>query len=130
MFSPDGQWLALESSESGRTEVVLRAVADGRRAAVSADGGSHPRWSADGRAVYFDAGRRLMRAAIDPARGVEGVGRPVPVFDRDGARVLAVTPSGRLLVHDQAPGNDTALVILQWLRELRERIPHPTAVPR
>ena len=130
VFSPDGQWLALESSESGRTEVVLRAVADGRRAAVSADGGSHPRWSADGRAVYFDAGRRLMRAAIDPARGVEGVGRPVPVFDRDGARVLAVTPSGRLLVHDQAPGNDTALVILQWLRELRERIPHPTAVPR
>jgi serine/threonine-protein kinase len=129
-FSPDGQWLALESSESGRTEIVLRGSTDGRRAAISADGGTHPRWSADGRAVYFDAGRRLMRASFDPARGLQGIGRPVAIVDRDGGRVLAVTPSGRMLIHDRAPGSDAVLVILQWLRELRERIPQPTAVPR
>ena len=52
VFSPDGKWLALESDESGRTEIVARALPDGRRTAISADGGSRPRWSTDGRFVY------------------------------------------------------------------------------
>src|SRR6185312_6810288 len=73
VFSPDGQWLALESDESGRTEIVVRDPRNnGRRVAISQDGGSHPRWSADGRAIYFEAGRRLMRAAFDPSRSPSG----------------------------------------------------------
>jgi eukaryotic-like serine/threonine-protein kinase len=129
-FSPDGRWLALESDESGRTEIVLRNLTDGRRVAVSTDGGSRPRWSADGRAVYFDAGRRLMRAAIDPAREPH-VETPTVIFDRAGARVLAVTPSGRVLIEeDRSPGGEAALVVLQWLRELRQRLPLPVTAPR
>jgi eukaryotic-like serine/threonine-protein kinase len=123
-FSPDGKWLAFESDESGRTEIVLRNLADGRRVAVSADGGGRPRWSADGRAVYFDAGRRLMRASVNP------VEKPVAVLDRVAARVLAVTPSGRILTADQPSGGDTALVVLQWVRELRQRLPPPVTAPR
>jgi len=129
-FSPDGRWLALESDESGRTEVVLRNLTSGRRIAVSTDGGSRPHWSADGRAVYFDAGRRLMRAAVDPAREPH-VEKPAPVLDRADARVLAITPSGRILIEeDPAPGSDAALVVLQWLRELRQRLPLPITAPR
>ena len=124
-FSPDGRWLAIESDESGRTEIVVRHLADGRRFAVSSDGGTHPRWSADGRAVYFDAGRRLMRVEI-----AEPVQKPVIVFDRAGTRVLAVTPSGRLLIEEPPGGRDTALVVLQWLRELRQRLPRPVTAPR
>jgi DNA-binding winged helix-turn-helix (wHTH) protein/Tol biopolymer transport system component len=129
-FSPDGRWLALESDESGRTEIVLRNLADGRRVAVSTDGGSRPRWSADGRAVYFDAGRRLMRAAIDASREPH-VEKADVFFNRAGARVLAVTPSGRVLIEeDPSPGGDAALVVLQWLRELRQRLPLPVTAPR
>ena len=129
-FSPDGRWLALESDESGRTEIILRGVADGRRVAVSTEGGSRPRWSADGRAVYFDAGRRLMRAAVDPGREPQ-VETPAVVFDRAGARVLAVTPSGRVLIEEApSPGSDAAVVVLQWLRELRQRLPLPVTAPR
>jgi hypothetical protein len=121
--SPDGRRLALESDESGRTEIVLRNLADGRRVAVSTDGGARPRWSADGRAVYFDAGRRLMRA-LDARK-------PEVVFDRARTRVLAVTPSGRVLIEDEPPSTgDTALVILQWLRELRQRLAPPVTAPR
>jgi serine/threonine-protein kinase len=123
-FSPDGKWLALESDESGRTEIVLRNLADGRRVTVSTSGGARPRWSADGRAVYFDAGRRLMRAGVNP------VEKPAVAFDRVGSRVLAVTPSGRMLTEDEPPGGDTALVVLQWLRELRQRLPPPVRTPR
>ena len=123
-FSPDGKWLALESDESGRTEIVLRNLADGRRFALSTDGGARPRWSADGRAVYFDAGRRLMRAAVNPLE------KPAAVFDRVGARVLAVTPSGRILTEDQPSSGDPARVVLHWLRELRQRLPLPVTAPR
>jgi len=51
------------------------------------------------------------------------------VFDRAGARVAAVTPAGRVLVRFQ-PAPSTAIVILQWLRELRERMPQPVTAPR
>ena len=122
-FSPDGRWLALESDESGRTEIVLRNLADGRRVAVSTDGGARPRWSADGHAVYFDGGRRLMRS-VDAQT-------PDVVFDAARARVLAVTPSGRVLIEDDPPSTgETALVVLQWLRELRQRLPLPVTAPR
>ena len=124
-FSPDGHRLAFESNESGRTEIVVRNLDDGRQVAVSSSGGSHPRWSADGRAVYFAAGRRLMRVEILPE-----VRRPDILFDRAGARVLAVTPTGRLLVEEQPAGTERALVVLQWLRELRQRLPLPVTAPR
>ena len=61
-FSPDARWLAIESDESGRTEVFVRALPDGRRFPVSTDGGSQPAWSADGRFIFFHAGARVMRA--------------------------------------------------------------------
>jgi eukaryotic-like serine/threonine-protein kinase len=128
-FSPDGRWLALESDESGRPEIVVRTLAEGRRVPLSADGGSHPRWSADGRAVYFDAGRRLMRAPFDPAAEPH-TGQPAVVFDRGGARVLAVTPSGRVLIEERRAGPETALVLVQWLRELRQRLSLPVTAPR
>lgn len=70
-----------------------------------------------------------MRAAFDPARAPD-VDKPIAVFDRAAARVLAVTPTGRLLVEDQASGGDVALVILQWLRELRQRLTLPVTAPR
>lgn len=125
VFSPDGRWVALESNGSGRTEIVAHSLADGRRVALSADGGARPRWSADGRAIYFDAGRRLMRAAL----GAQPQQREI-VFDRAGARVLAVTPTGRMLIEEDPPGGERALVVLEWLRELRQRLPLPVTAPR
>src|SRR5262245_20136104 len=128
VFSPDARWLALESNESGRSEIVVRDLRDGHRFPVSADGGSKPRWSADGRAIYFESGRRLMRASFDPGREPHSA-HPDVVLDRDDARVLAVTPSGRVLIRQQ-PRTASAIVILQWLRELRQRVPLPVTAPR
>lgn len=53
----DGRWIAYQSDESGRTQVVVRpfpSVID-RRRQVSTDGGSEPKWSADGRGSSIDA---------------------------------------------------------------------------
>jgi DNA-binding winged helix-turn-helix (wHTH) protein len=128
-FSPDGRWLAMESDESGRTEIIVRDLRDGRRMAVSAGGGSHPRWSADGRWIFYDAGRRLMRAGFDASSGPR-LQTPEIVFDRAHARVRAVTPSGRVLFEERTAPSDRAVVVLHWLRELRQRLPLPIAAPR
>lgn len=126
-FSPDGRWLALESAESGRTEVVVRSADGGRRIPMSTGGGTHPRWSEDGRSIYFDSGRRLMKAAFHPDGS--GAIAPIVVSDHVVERVLAVAPSGRVLVERQPPA-ESAVIVLQWLREVRERLPLPVNSPR
>jgi serine/threonine-protein kinase len=66
-LSPDGRWLAYVSDESGTSEVYVRPfpnTSDGRWQ-VSNGGGSGPRWSRDGRELYFvDAGSRLIAAQV------------------------------------------------------------------
>jgi DNA-binding winged helix-turn-helix (wHTH) protein/Tol biopolymer transport system component len=128
-FSQDGRWLAIESDESGRTEVFIRELPDGRRFAVSTDGGSRPLWSADGRFIFFQSGARLMRAAFDTAREPH-VQKPEALVDVPGAHLVAVAPSGRALVEHRLPGSDRAVIVLQWLRELRQRLPLPVTAPR
>jgi Tol biopolymer transport system component len=127
-ISPDGKWLALESDESGRTEIVARPLEGGRRIAVSTGGGSRPRWSADGRSIYFASGGKVIRAVIDPA--THAIRARETLLDRPGAQVLAITPAGRALVSERQPGAGRALVVLQWLRELRQRLPLPVTAPR
>jgi hypothetical protein len=56
-------------------------------------------------------------------------GKAAAVLDRAGERALAVAPSGRILIERQ-PGADTAVIVLQWLRELRQRLPLPVNAPR
>ena len=128
VFSPDGQWLAMESDESGRAEVVVRAVADGRRFAVSTSGGRRPRWSADGRSMFYESGRRVLRAEV----GAEASDARIrdTIFDRPATHIMAVTPTGRVLFARPQPAPDRALVVLQWLRELRQRLPLPVTAPR
>ena len=46
MFSPDGQWLAFQSDESGRNEIYVRPFrGPGGRRQVSTTGGEYPTWS-------------------------------------------------------------------------------------
>jgi serine/threonine-protein kinase len=54
MFSPDGRWFAYVSDESGVYEVLVRSFPDrGGRWQVSIDGGDQPRWSGDGRELFY-----------------------------------------------------------------------------
>ncbi len=62
-WSPDGQWLAYVSDESGQTDTYANRR-QGNRARVSFGGGTRPRWSRDGRSLYFLRGSAIMRATI------------------------------------------------------------------
>jgi len=128
-LSPDGGWLAYQSDESGRWEVYVRRAGDRKAIAVSADGGTSPSWSADGRAIYFHEGARLLSASF-AAGANAAVSRPEVVFDNPGARVIAISSRGRLLVQEESAPPGTALVVLQWVRELGQRLPLPVTSPR
>ena len=55
-LSPDGQWMAYNSNESGRDEVYLQAFpGPGRKIQVSTNGGSLPAWIAMGNLCFSAA---------------------------------------------------------------------------
>jgi Tol biopolymer transport system component len=116
-WSPDGTWLAYVSDESGRPDIYARG---GRRAAervrVSFAGGSRPRWSADGRSIFFARGSRIMRA--DRAAGdTPRFSTAVPVFDAPGLRDFDVAQrSNRLAVLVAAPSSIRPAIgaIVNW----------------
>jgi eukaryotic-like serine/threonine-protein kinase len=129
VFSPDGEWLAFASDESGRLQIYVRDLRVGRRIALSTNDAERPAWSADGRWIYFYEGRRLMRCAFDREQE-SPAGKPVVVFDRPDARVLAAAPNGRVLIEEQPVAQNSAQVVVQGLREIRQRLPPPITAPR
>ena len=53
-FSPDGKWIAYDSDASGRPEVYVRAFpVSGDPWQVSKQGGSLPKWRADGKELFY-----------------------------------------------------------------------------
>ena len=53
-FSPDGHWMAYTSDESGRMEVYVRPFPGrGGKWQLSAEGGSSPLWSRDGKRLSY-----------------------------------------------------------------------------
>jgi eukaryotic-like serine/threonine-protein kinase len=60
MVSPDGQWLAYASDESGRYEIYVdRFPTAGARARLTSGGGIEPRWNRDGSEIYFRRGAEI-----------------------------------------------------------------------
>jgi hypothetical protein len=112
-LSPDSQWLAYVSDESGKAEVYVQAFPAGNsRRQVSSGGGGHPLWRGDGKEIYFlkltEDPNRVMAAGIrtsssgievDPARELftepafrNGVGMPCGAVASDGQRFLIESP--------------------------------------
>jgi Tol biopolymer transport system component len=81
-FSPDGRWIAYQSTESGRMEVYAAAVSDpGRKSRVSAGGGTHPRWARAGREIlYLAPDGKLMAAGVQLGEATIEIGSPKPMF--------------------------------------------------
>ncbi|MET0290952.1 MAG: hypothetical protein ABW136_01225, partial [Steroidobacteraceae bacterium] len=79
--SPDGRWIAYASNETGRQEIWLEPLPiTGKRYRVTQNGGSHPLWAPDGRALYYDRDGQLFRrdtflGAESPKTGDE---KPLP----------------------------------------------------
>jgi eukaryotic-like serine/threonine-protein kinase len=53
-FSPDGQWVAYSSDETGRAKIYVRQYPDfGNPSVISRDGGDYPRWSRNENEIFY-----------------------------------------------------------------------------
>jgi len=111
-LSQDNQWLAYESTDSGRSEIYVQRFSEpGERSQISLEGGADPRWRSDGREIFYIApDGTLMAAPLSIAEGGKQIqpGKPVALFQtsdtvgggrehgyavsRDGQRFLLPIP--------------------------------------
>ena len=131
LFSPDGRWITYVSTESGRAEVYVGRSPDLANAVpVSTEGGVRPRWSRNGRELFFRQGEAMMVASIDTSHGPSagqpqrlfagpytGVGRD-PAFDvsADGKRFLMIKA-------DPASTLQSLTIVQNWQKDLERLAP-------
>jgi serine/threonine-protein kinase len=135
MFSPDGRWIAYSTNESGRPEVVARAlIGPGAKWTVSTNGGRFPRWSpARHELVFTDLARHLMSAsyvvAADSLRFDKPHPSPIQVLVQSGRQDYDLHPDGNHFVsadlQQNAIGNgpNHVSMILNFADELRRIAP-------
>lgn len=76
-ISPDGNWLAYASDETGRQELwLVRLGRTEQRYRITQDGGRHPLWSRDGKYLYFDRDDRMYRVELFLGSETPKVGEP------------------------------------------------------
>ena len=137
-LSPDGNWIAYESDESGQFEIYVQSFpdVDTNKFRVSAAGGTYPVWARDGEELYYVEGGSMVSVPVqtDPTF-VLGV--PEPLFPTDAyffrrpyGRSFDVAPDGRFLMIKIGGPEGRATppqinVVLNWFQELTERVPVP-----
>jgi eukaryotic-like serine/threonine-protein kinase len=136
VFSPDGRHLAYVSNESGRREVYVRPFAGMEtKWMVSTDGGDEPRWAPGGGELIYRSDRRFLSVSIRTAPTFQA-GRPRALFEGDyvtaGSNAyrprFELTADGRRLLVEREiePQGEARLnVVLDWLEEVRRRVPPP-----
>ncbi|MCZ6616767.1 MAG: protein kinase [Gammaproteobacteria bacterium] len=130
-LSPNGRWLAYTSDEAGEFQIFVRAyLGPGGKWQISTSGGLVPKWSPDGKELFYRLQNKLYSVVIDDSSGSFRAGRPEVVFD-DLSTVSAnydydVFNSNRFLMVENA-GDDPApagvTVVVNWLDELARRVP-------
>ena len=128
---PNVEWFAYTSNESTRMEVYVdRFPQRGDRRPVSTNGGGWPRWSSDGRQLYYlSPDNRLMAAAVRFTASGLDIAPPVALFSvrprppmRLDAYAYDVAGDGRFIVNtlvDQTSGNEIK-ALFNWTEALND----------
>jgi len=118
-FSPDGRWIAYQSNESGQFEIYVQSfpVASGKWQ-ISTQGGTQPRWRADGKELFFIApDLKLMAAGVIASTATFDATPPVALF-----QTRIVGGPNQFAKHQYAVSRDGRFLIIEPLEE-------PTATP-
>ena len=125
--SRDGNWLAYTSTVTGRPEVYVRPFSGpGRAVQVSDSGGIEPAWSPDGHQIYYRAKGAIMAVAVTtPALAITSRRQLLKgTFDDHSMphRNYDVAPDGTGFLIIAPPASPEAVIVLNWLTELRARL--------
>jgi eukaryotic-like serine/threonine-protein kinase len=124
-FSPDAEWIAYTSDESGRPEIFVQRVSKpGVKWRISIAGGSMPRWRRDGRELFYIATDGMMMTvpvAVDGTKFQPGV--PQSLFQTGlslqspPVRAFNVTPDGQrflISVSEDPDITPSIVVVSNW----------------
>ena len=129
-FSADGKWVAYQSNESGSNQIYLQAFPPmGAKWQVSTNGGSQPRWRADGKEIYYYFTGRLWAAGIRNLGGRVDIDAPHELFPinfsqvpetlydvaRDGQKFMEVQPPDTIGTQLASP----LTVVTNWQASLK-----------
>ena len=137
-ISPDGKWVAYDSNETGRPEVYVKTFpgGDGKRQ-ISATGGLGPRWSGDGKELFFLKNFTTMASVkVNTSGSTLTYGAPVDLFELGSYRppdhpggsfhFYAVSPDGNRILFPRENvatradlGAEPITVIVNWFATLK-----------
>ena len=122
---------AYTSNESGSVELYVTSFPDAQaKSPVSRGGGAEPRWSRDGRELFFVSGGRLNVVAVTPGPTFTP-GNPQVLFPLAGYRRARnrqqydVSPDGQrfVMIRDRANAGGRGVVYVEyWFSELRAKV--------
>ena len=140
--SPDEKWIAYQSDESGRYEIYIRPFpdVDSGKWTVSTKGGTEPKWSPDGRQLFYRSVDAIMMVAVktEPTLNIE---TPKTLLSRvldlslldttsfwdvskDGKKFLIIKKSEKT-VSSEGKLLQRINVVTNWFEVLKEK----TAIP-
>lgn len=127
-FSPDGKFVAFAADDGGVSHVYVQPFpGPASRTTVSTEDSGSPRWSADGRQLYYIRGTEIMVVPVqtDP---VVRIGTPQRLVEDENVRGFDPAPDGRRFLFLFPRSTDRPIelrVVLNWFEELERLAPHP-----
>ena len=117
-FSPDGDWLAYHSDETGQFEIYVEPYpGPGRVCRVSTAGGEEPKWSRSGTELFYRQASTAMVADVADRDLCNS--EPIALFDGLTEQAWAVLPTGDSFITLDPREPPELHVVLDWLNELQ-----------
>ena len=130
-FSPDARFVAFGDDRSGTYEIFVQPFPDASKGKwmVSSGGGTEPRWSHDGKELFYLAGQTLMSVPVK-LNPTFSMGTPVKLFETpvqagytNESDIWQVAPDGRrflMLLPDGGQPGPPLNVIVNWTSLLQQ----------
>ena len=133
-FSPDGNRIVFTSNRSGSDEIYVKPYpSQGALIPITAEGGTRPLWSPDGKEIFYRNGAKLMAAEVQMQPDLS-VRKTRELFEGTAldpiiaARHYDVTPDGRFVMVKRVKSeggltHNQINVVLNWSEELKRLVP-------
>jgi serine/threonine protein kinase len=129
-LSPNGNYIAYSSSETGTNQVYVETFPEHTgKWQISTDGGFQPQWRADGKELFYLAGK-MTSVAVSTTSGEFKAGIPEPLFDTPNLPGLSyyrntyvVSRDGQRFLFTASPRETTATfeVLVNWPALLKKK---------
>jgi eukaryotic-like serine/threonine-protein kinase len=134
-LSPDGQWLAYVSTESGNSQVYVRRLGkEGEKHQVSTESAMQPLWSSDGAEIFYRTEKAVVAVEVQTDPDFKASQPKVLFPDRflwhdvnPWFRNYDISPDGQrflMIESEEEPPSSTRIqIVLNWFEELKRLLP-------